>query len=95
VLPPGRFLEVDYELMVTQPDEMIRKMIAYCGLEWEDACLRPEEGDRRVITYSKWQVRQPVYTTSVARWRNYEPWLSTFDELFGMGTSQEPRPTSA
>jgi tetratricopeptide (TPR) repeat protein len=89
VLPPGRFLEVDYELMVTRPDEMIRRVIAFCDLEWEDACLRPEEGDRRVITYSKWQVRQPVYTTSVARWRNYEPWLGTFGELFGMGTSRE------
>ena len=37
--------------------------------------------DRRVRTFSKWQVRQPVYTTSVARWKNYEPWLGAFREL--------------
>ncbi len=80
-LPPGRVLEVDYEQMVTQPEEMTRKVIEFCDLEWEEACLHPEAGDRRVITYSKWQVRQPVYTTSVARWKNYEPWLDEFREL--------------
>jgi tetratricopeptide (TPR) repeat protein len=80
-LKPGRFLEVDYEELVTHPEPVTRRVIDYCGLEWEDACLHPEQGERRVITFSKWQVRQPVYTTSVERWRNYEPWLGVFKEL--------------
>ena len=80
-LAPNRFFDVDYEQMVQDPEGMTRKVIQFCGLAWEDACLRPQEGDRRVITFSKWQVRQPVYTTSVERWRNYEPWLGIFREL--------------
>jgi len=80
-LPPGRFLEVDYESMVADPEGTTRLLVAHCGLEWEDACLSPEAGDRRVKTFSKWQVRQPVYKTSVERWRNYEPWLGIFREL--------------
>lgn len=81
VFPPGKILDVQYEEMVSQPDETIRRVIAHCGLEWEDACLSPEAGERRVKTFSKWQVRQPVYTTSVARWKNYERWLGAFREL--------------
>ena len=81
ILGPDRFLDVDYEDLVQNPEAMTRKVIAYCGLRWEEACLRPQEGDRRVVTFSKWQVRQPVYTTSVERWRNYEPWLGVFEEL--------------
>ena len=80
-LGSDRFLDVDYEHLVQDPETMIRKVIEYCGLEWEDTCLEPQEGNRRVITFSKWQVRQPVYTTSVERWRNYEPWLGVFREL--------------
>lgn len=81
ILGPDRFLDVDYEQLVQNPEAMTRKIIAHCGLDWEDACLRHQEGDRRVVTFSKWQVRQPVYTTSVERWRNYEPWLGVFEEL--------------
>jgi tetratricopeptide (TPR) repeat protein len=80
-LHPGSFLDVDYERLVQHPEEVTRSVIEYCGLEWEDACLHPEEGDRRVLTFSKWQVRQPVYTTSLERWRRYEPWLGEFHEL--------------
>jgi tetratricopeptide (TPR) repeat protein len=81
ILPSGRFLEVDYEQLVTNTEETTRRVINHCGLNWEDACLRPQEGNRRVLTFSKWQVRQPVYTTSVERWRNYEPWLGVFRQL--------------
>jgi hypothetical protein len=81
VLPEGRILDIDYEHLVRDPEKITRKLIDFCDLEWEDACLRPQEGDRRVITFSKWQVRQPVYTTSVERWRNYEPWLGVFNLL--------------
>jgi tetratricopeptide (TPR) repeat protein len=86
VLPAGRFLEVRYEEMVDDPEGMTRKVLAYCGLDWEDACLRPEAGDRRVKTFSKWQVRQPVYRSSVDRWRNYAPWLGSFADLLEEGS---------
>ena len=80
-LPESRFLDVDYERLVDSPEEITREIVAHCGLPWEDACLQPEKGDRRVVTFSKWQVRQPVYKTSVERWRNYEPWLAEFTAL--------------
>ena len=75
VLPPDRFLEVDYEDLTREPEPTIRRIIAACGLEWHDACLRPESNPRAVKTPSKWQTRQPIYRSSVARWRRYEPWL--------------------
>jgi tetratricopeptide (TPR) repeat protein len=81
VLPADRFLEVDYEELSSAPEPVIRRIIAACGLEWHDACLRPENNPRTVKTPSKWQTRQPIYRSSVARWRRYEPWLGPLVEL--------------
>jgi tetratricopeptide (TPR) repeat protein len=81
VLPPDRFIEVDYEDLTRSPEPVIRRIIAACGLAWHDACLRPEANPRAVKTPSKWQTRQPIYRTSVARWRRYEPWLGPLREL--------------
>jgi len=81
VLPPERFIEVDYEELTGAPEPVIRRIIAACGLAWNDACLRPESNPRAVKTPSKWQTRQPIYRTSVARWRRYEPWLGPLREL--------------
>jgi tetratricopeptide (TPR) repeat protein len=81
VLPADRFLEVDYEELTRAPEPVIRRIIAACGLAWHDACLRPESNPRAVKTPSKWQTRQPIYRTSVARWRRYEPWLGRLGEL--------------
>ncbi len=75
VLPPDRLLELDYETMVTDREPTTRRLIAFCGLDWDDACLRPEDSTRVVRTASMWQARQTPYTTSVARWRRYEKWL--------------------
>jgi tetratricopeptide (TPR) repeat protein len=75
VLPADRFIDVDYEDLTRAPEPVIRRIIAACGLAWNDACLRPESNPRAVKTPSKWQTRQPIYRTSVARWRRYEPWL--------------------
>ena len=75
VLPVDRFIEVDYEDLTRAPEPVVRRIIAACGLTWHDACLRPEGNPRAVKTPSKWQTRQPIYRTSVARWRRYEPWL--------------------
>jgi len=81
VLPADRFLEVSYEELVTNREQVTRTIIAFCGLDWNDACLRPEENARNVTTPSLWQARQPVYRTSLARWRRYEPWLGEFRRL--------------
>jgi hypothetical protein len=75
VLPADRFIEVDYEVLTRAPEPEIRRIIAACGLSWHDACMRPEYNPRAVRTPSKWQAWQPIYRTSVARWRRYEPWL--------------------
>ena len=81
VLPPDHFLEVDYENLTSAPEPVIRRIIAACGLPWHDACLRPESNPRAVKTPSKWQTRQPIYRSSVARWRRYEPWLGPLRAL--------------
>ena len=81
VLPADRFIEVDYEDLTRAPEPVIRPIIAACGLTWHDACLRPESNPRAVNTPSKWQARQPIYRTSVARWRRYEPWLGPLRAL--------------
>jgi hypothetical protein len=81
VLPADRFVEVDYEDLARAPEPAIRRIIARCGLKWDDACLRPEQNPRAVKTPSKWQTRQPIYRDSVERWRRYEPWLGTLSAL--------------
>jgi tetratricopeptide (TPR) repeat protein len=81
VLPADRFIEVDYEDLTRAPEPVIRRIIAACGLAWDDACLRPESNPRAVKTPSKWQTRQPIYRTSIARWRRYEPWLGPLRAL--------------
>jgi Flp pilus assembly protein TadD len=86
VLPADRFLEVDYEELTRAPEPVIRRIIAACGLPWHDACLHPESNPRAVRTPSKWQTRQPIYRTSVARWRRYEPWLGPLRALVDDGS---------
>jgi tetratricopeptide (TPR) repeat protein len=81
VLPPERFIEVEYEALTREPEPLIRRIIADCGLPWDEACLRPERNPRLVKTPSKWQTRQPIYRHSVERWRRYEPWLGPLRAL--------------
>jgi Flp pilus assembly protein TadD len=81
VLPPGRLLEIDYEDLVADPEPTIRRMVDFTGLPWNEACLAPERNDRVVKTASLWQVRQPIYKSSVERWRRYEPWLGELTQL--------------
>jgi tetratricopeptide (TPR) repeat protein len=80
-LPTDRFTEVDYETLIANPEAETRRLIAFCGLDWDDACLAPDRNQRVVKTWSMWQARQPVYKTSVERWRRYEPWLGELREL--------------
>ncbi|MGH7119615.1 MAG: sulfotransferase family protein, partial [Acetobacteraceae bacterium] len=81
VLPAERFTEIDYETLIADPEPAIRSLIAFCKLDWNDACLAPQRNRRPVTTASVWQARQPIYARSVDRWRHYEPWLDELREL--------------
>ena len=80
-LPSDRFFEVDYEALVADHERITRQLITFTGLQWNDACLQPERNGRNVGTASVWQVRQPVFTTSIERWRRYEPWVGELRQL--------------
>jgi tetratricopeptide (TPR) repeat protein len=87
---PVPVLEVDYEELVADLEGMARRMLAWCGLDWEPACLAFHEVQRPVRTASVLQVRQPLYSRSVARWKRYEPFLgSFFDRLISTRTPPE------
>ena len=72
VLPAGAMLDVVYENVVDNLEEQARRLIDFCGLPWDDRCLAFHETSRPVATSSNVQVRQPLYRTSVERWRRYE-----------------------
>ena len=72
---PDWFYEVQYEDLVSNPEEETRKLIAACGLEWEDACLNFHENKRKVETLSVFQVRQPISKASVQGWKRFEKGL--------------------
>jgi tetratricopeptide (TPR) repeat protein len=84
---PNPLLEFRYEDLVEDQEAISRRLIAFCGLPWDDACLRFHETDRPVHTASHWQVRQPIYRSSVERWRRYDEYLSPLKE--GLGWSEE------
>jgi tetratricopeptide (TPR) repeat protein len=67
VLPPGVMLEMQYEEIVNDLEQQARRIVAHCGLEWDDACLEFHKADRTVRTISHAQVRQPIYRSSVGR----------------------------
>ncbi len=90
VLPPARYIEVEYETLTSAPEPGIRRLVASCGLAWDDACLSPERNARRVKTPSRWQTRQPIYRTAVARWKRYEPYLGALAELLSAGGEKTP-----
>ena len=80
---PGRVHRVVYERMVEDTETEVRKLLEYCGLPFEDACLRFYENDRAVRTASSEQVRQPIFRDAVEHWRNYEPWLEPLRTALG------------
>jgi len=78
---PGRIHEVRYESLVTHQEEISRAVVAHCGLEWDPACLAFENNDTPVATASAAQVRSPIYTSALGRWRRYERQLEPLREL--------------
>ena len=83
VLPEDAMLEVHYEDVVNDLEAQARRITAYCGLEWDDACLQFHRTARPVTTASVAQVRQPIYRNSVERWRAYEDHLKPLLEALG------------
>jgi tetratricopeptide (TPR) repeat protein len=85
VLPPNAFLDVRYEDIVANPEIEARRLIQFCNLDWDVACLNFYRSERSVQTASRIQVRQPIYNTSVARWRRYgsalDPLLNSLGKL--------------
>jgi tetratricopeptide (TPR) repeat protein len=77
-------LDVQYEQLVANPREWVERILSFCGLEWEDACLDFHQSKRQVVTASYDQVRQPLYTKSVARWKNYEKHLAPVSRILGL-----------
>ena len=72
---PGRFLELRYEQVVENVEQEARKLLEWCGLPWDDRVLRFYETNRSVMTASLAQVRQPIYSSSVGKWKKWEPYI--------------------
>jgi tetratricopeptide (TPR) repeat protein len=87
---PAKLFEVNYEETVTDLEGVAHRLIAWCGLEWEPACLAFHQTSRPVRTASVTQVRQPVYTRSVARWKNYESALRPLVRRLGPSAGSPP-----
>jgi tetratricopeptide (TPR) repeat protein len=73
---PTAMLEIDYEETVADPEAISRRLLEFCGLEWDERCLRFYESERAVHTASYAQVRRPVYSTSVHKWKTYGAYLA-------------------
>ncbi|MGB8623807.1 MAG: tetratricopeptide repeat protein [Paracoccaceae bacterium] len=81
-----RIYELDYERLANNQEDETRKLIAFAGLKWEDACLAPQKNKRSVSTASQQQVRREVYRGSSSQWRKFEPYLEgAFDRLLTEG----------
>jgi hypothetical protein len=89
---PGRTSEVSHEDLVADPEARIRWLVTEaCGLAWDPACLRFHETRRDVRTASVAQVRQPIFSTSVKRWKRYEKHLGPLFEALGPYAPSENR----
>jgi hypothetical protein len=73
---PENYCEVHYESVVADTEKEAQRLVAFCGLDWDPACLAFEQNAAPVATASSVQVRQPIYRTAVERWRKYEPELA-------------------
>ena len=86
VLPTNTLLEVPYEGLVSETEKWARTMLAFIGLPWDARCLQFDRTQRTVVTASKWQVRQAIDASSVARWRNYEDFVGPLRSLDDSGS---------
>ena len=89
VLPLNRFLEVNYEDIVFDQENQTRKLLEFCDLEWNDACLHFHENTAPVSTASSVQVRQPLYSGSIGRWKKYGSTLDSLKAALGSHFSED------
>ena len=82
---PGRILEIDYESIVDDQEGSTRRLLAHCGLEWDEACMRFNDNAAPVATASAVQVRQPLHRDALQRWKRYEPQLTGLRRLLEAG----------
>ena len=94
VLPAGVMLDVRYEEVVADTERQARQLLAHCGLEWDDACLDFYKTQRPIRTASATQVRQPIYRTSVGRWRPYQHLLQPLIKELGVELDEAPVTTA-
>jgi predicted Zn-dependent protease len=80
---PGRVHRVFHEELIEDTETQVRRLLDYCGLEFEPACLRFYENQRAVRTASSEQVRAPIFRDGVDQWRHYEPWLEPVKSALG------------
>ncbi len=80
---PGKVLRVQYEDVVADIESQVRRILKFSGLEYESACIDFHRTERSVRTPSSEQVRQPIFTSGLDYWRNYEPWLAPLNEALG------------
>jgi hypothetical protein len=73
--------EVNYEDLVRHQERVSRQLLTFCGLKWHPGCLDFYKNRRPVFTSSNWQVRQPIYRSSVDRWKNYAQFLGPLKAL--------------
>ena len=73
---PNRIYDLSYEALTERQEEETHNLIGYLGLEWDDACLSPQDNTRSVATASNAQVRQRVYQGSSKKWKRYRPYLN-------------------
>ncbi|MBT8080083.1 MAG: sulfotransferase [Gammaproteobacteria bacterium] len=87
---PGQVLDVHYEETVTDLEGQVRRILDHCGLPFEESCLRYYETDRAVKTASSEQVRQPIYTSALGKWRRYDKHLDVWKKQLGDIVEQLP-----
>jgi hypothetical protein len=80
---PAPIFELRYEDMIMNQERTTRDLLDFCGLPWDPQCERFFETERAVRTASSWQVRQPLYSSSVDRWKRYESGLAPLIEALG------------
>ena len=92
---PGKIHRVIHERLIEEPEEEIRALLQYCGLDWEDDCLNFHQNKRAVRTASSEQVRRPLSRSGIGQWMPFEPWLDPLKQALGPALSywdDAPRP---
>ena len=78
---PGKVYSLDYESLASSPEDEIKKLLAYCELDFEPACLSPESNTSAVKTASSAQVRQAIHTNNLEYWKNFQQQLEPVEKI--------------